>query len=61
MTERHEALAQTAEHIARQGEEQNIRIDKLIDRQDKLTPIVESLVQVAQFHQNGWTALEGRR
>lgn len=29
LAERHEALTQTVEHLARQGEEQNQRIDKL--------------------------------
>jgi hypothetical protein len=42
LTERHEALTQTVEHIAIQGEEQNKRIDKLVGLMETFTTIVQS-------------------
>jgi uncharacterized coiled-coil protein SlyX len=41
LTERHEALTQTVEHLAIQGEEQNRRIEKLGDSMDRLLTILE--------------------
>jgi hypothetical protein len=40
LTERHEALTQTVEHIALQGEEQNKRIDKLVGLIESITNTV---------------------
>jgi uncharacterized coiled-coil protein SlyX len=41
LTEQHEALTQTVEHLAIQGEEQNRRIEKLGDSMDRLLTILE--------------------
>jgi hypothetical protein len=42
LTERHEALTQTMEHLALQGEEQNKRIDKLVGLMEAFTTVVQS-------------------
>jgi len=42
LTERHEALTQTVEHLALQGEEQHKRIDKLVGLMEAFTAIVQS-------------------
>lgn len=51
LTERHEALTQTVEHLARQGEEQNSRIDRLVG-------VMESLIEVVREHESRINGLE---
>lgn len=43
LTERHEALTQTVEHLARQGGEQNKRIELIGQNMNRLIGVVESL------------------
>jgi hypothetical protein len=52
LTERHEALTQTVEHMALQGEEQNKRIDKLVG-------LMETFPNIVKGHQRRLTGLEG--
>ncbi|HMJ61870.1 MAG TPA: hypothetical protein VK493_08910 [Bryobacteraceae bacterium] len=52
LTDRHEALTQTVEHLAHQGEEQNARIDKLLT-------VMEGLVEVARDHERRLDQLGG--
>lgn len=54
LTERHEALTPTLEHLARQGEEQNSRIDRLIGG-------MELLVEVVREHEHRVDGLEPGR
>lgn len=42
LTERHEALTQSVELLARQGEEQNRRIDRMVGAIEALTQIVRN-------------------
>jgi hypothetical protein len=42
LTDRHEALTQTVEHLARPGAEQNGRIEKLVTAITKLMTIAEN-------------------
>jgi hypothetical protein len=52
LTERHEALTQTVEHLALQGEEQNKRIDKLLT-------LMDGLLEITKSHDARLTRLEG--
>jgi hypothetical protein len=52
LTERHEALTQTVEHMALQGEEQNKRIDKLVG-------LMETFANIVKGHERRLSGLEG--
>ena len=52
LTERHEALTQTVEHMALQGEEQNKRIDKVVG-------VMEAFANIVQSHERRLTGFEG--
>lgn len=65
LVERHEALSQTVEHLAIQGEEQNRRIDRLLAAQERLLQAQEkdgehihALVRIAEIHERRLSALE---
>jgi len=66
LLERHEALTESVEHLARQGEEQNGRIDKLFAivqahttqlQQDAEN--IRGLARIAEIHERRITELEG--
>jgi len=74
LVERHEALAQTVEHLALQGEEQrktaviqSATMEKLVGNTDKLvsaisqiTESIRSLANIAQAHESRLSRIEGR-
>jgi hypothetical protein len=66
LIERHEALTQTVEHMALQGEEQNGRIakmqtelEKIIVIQRETTVHVNALAHLAEIQNERLTRLEG--
>jgi len=58
LTERHEALTQTMEHMALQGEEQNKRIEQLIAASKADGENNAALARIAQAHETRLTDLE---
>jgi predicted transcriptional regulator len=58
LAERHEALTQTVEHIALQGEEQNKRLDKVLAALDKDAENIRSLARIAEIHEHRISQLE---
>jgi archaellum component FlaC len=59
LTERHEALTQTVEHLARQGEEQNGRLAQLAISVDRIVGVVEGLATIVASHERRLSGLEG--
>ena len=51
LVERHEALTETVEHLAIQGEAQNARIDKIVG-------LIESLAAIPRDHEQRLRELE---
>jgi septation ring formation regulator EzrA len=51
LTEQHEALKETVEHLAIQSEERNKRIDKLDEAISRLLDLVEKMVEVKTSQQ----------
>jgi hypothetical protein len=67
LLQRHEALAQTVEHLARQGEEQNGRMDRILTALEKDGENIRGLARIAEIHEhriseieNGQSDSEGR-
>jgi tagatose-1,6-bisphosphate aldolase len=66
LVERHEALTQTVEHLAMQGEEQNKRIqaqganiDKILLALEKDGENIRGLAHIAEIHEHRISELEG--
>jgi hypothetical protein len=59
LVERHEALTQSVEHLALQGEEQNKRIDKIVLALEKDGENIRGLAHIAELHEHRISELEG--
>jgi len=58
LADRHEALTQTIEHLALQGEEQNRRIDKILVAIEQDAENIRTLARIAEIHERRISGLE---